>query len=74
MTEVNALLDVRAVAKILNCSPRSVWAWSEDGTFIPPIRLGRLRRWRLADVQSWIDRQAAIAREETANDWQLAQS
>jgi excisionase family DNA binding protein len=50
-----ALLDVRAVAHLLNCSPRHVYRLSDAGRMPVPIRIGALVRWRRADVQHWID-------------------
>ena len=40
------LLDVRAVAALLDCSPRHVYRMSDGGKMPPPIRLGALIRWR----------------------------
>ncbi len=56
------LLSVEDLARLLKLSPRSLWrmaALSEAGQgdgFPAPIRVGpRLRRWRLRDVQSYLD-------------------
>ncbi len=51
------VFDVREVAKLLGVSPRSVWEWANNGKFPQPIALGRLRRWRLADVENWLAQQ-----------------
>jgi predicted DNA-binding transcriptional regulator AlpA len=41
-----ALLDVRAVAAMLDCSPRHVCRLTDAGRMPPPIRLGALVRYR----------------------------
>jgi predicted DNA-binding transcriptional regulator AlpA len=48
------LLDVRAVAMLLNCSPRHVYRLADGGQMPPPVRLGALVRWRLDTINSWI--------------------
>jgi excisionase family DNA binding protein len=49
-----ALLDVRAVASLLNCSPRHVYRLSDAGAMPPPVRIGALVRWPRQAVDSWI--------------------
>jgi predicted DNA-binding transcriptional regulator AlpA len=49
-----ALLDVRAVAALLDCSPRHVYRLSDSGSMPPPVRLGALVRWRRDSIESWI--------------------
>jgi excisionase family DNA binding protein len=49
-----ALLDVRAVAALLDCSPRHVYRLADAGRMPPPIRLGALVRWRRAELLDWL--------------------
>ena len=49
------LLDVRAVAALLDCSPRHVYRLADAGRMPSPVRIGALVRWRRAEVQEWID-------------------
>lgn len=49
-----ALLDVRAVAAMLNCSPRHVYRLSDANRMPRPIRLGALVRWRRDSICSWL--------------------
>jgi excisionase family DNA binding protein len=49
-----ALLDVHAVAALLNCSARHVYRLSDGGRMPPPIKLGALVRWRRQAVEDWI--------------------
>ena len=39
-----ALLDVRAVAQLLDCSTRHVYRLADNGGMPPPVRLGALVR------------------------------
>ncbi len=60
------LLDVRAVAVLLNCSPRHVYRLADAGRMPPPIRLSTLVRWRRAEVMRWIDDGCRAVRSQTA--------
>ncbi len=48
------LLDVRAVAALLGCSPRHVYRLSDAGQMPAPVRLGALVRWRRQVIEDWI--------------------
>lgn len=50
------LLDVRAVASLLGCSPRHVYRLADAGHMPAPVRLGALVRWRRAELAAWLDR------------------
>jgi excisionase family DNA binding protein len=52
--ESAALLDVQAVAKLLDCSPRHVYRLSDAGRMPRPVKLGQLVRWRRAELHEWI--------------------
>jgi excisionase family DNA binding protein len=49
-----ALLDVQAVAALLDCSTRHVRRLADGGKMPPPIKLGALLRWRRADLDVWL--------------------
>jgi excisionase family DNA binding protein len=49
-----ALMDVRGVAALLGCSPRHVFRLADAGQMPPPVRVGRLVRWRRADLDAWL--------------------
>jgi excisionase family DNA binding protein len=49
-----ALLDVRAVAALLDCSPRHVYRLSDAGRMPPPVKLGSLVRWPRQAIEDWI--------------------
>ncbi|MBN2559400.1 MAG: helix-turn-helix domain-containing protein [Phycisphaerae bacterium] len=48
------LLDVRAVASLLDCSSRHIYRLSDAGRMPRPLKLGQLVRWRRAEVLDWI--------------------
>jgi excisionase family DNA binding protein len=60
-----ALLDVRAVAALLRCSPRHVYRLSDSGKMPPPVRVGALVRWRRADLDRWLAAGCPSTREAT---------
>lgn len=51
---LRALLDVQAVAHLLDCSPRHVNRLSDAGMMPPPVRLGSLVRWDRLTIEKWI--------------------
>jgi excisionase family DNA binding protein len=48
------LLDVRAVAQLLDCSTRHVYRLADAGKMPAPLRLGALVRWRRQDLDAWL--------------------
>jgi predicted DNA-binding transcriptional regulator AlpA len=58
------LLDVRAVARLLDVHQRSVWrlaalSEADQGDFPKPIRIGpKTVRWRLRDIETYVARLA----------------
>jgi len=53
-TEPPALLDVRAVATMLDCSPRHVYRLADAGRLPGPIKLGALVRWHRSELADWL--------------------
>src|SRR5262249_5650394 len=49
-----ALLDVRAVAELLDCSTRHVYRLADAGLMPGPVRIGALVRWRRQELMDWI--------------------
>lgn len=48
------LLDVRAVAHLLNCSSRHVYRLSDAGKMPSPRHIGALVRWSRTEIMNWI--------------------
>lgn len=55
---VPRMINVREVATILGVSTRSVWRLVARGELTKPIRIGRSARWRIRDIEAWIDASA----------------
>lgn len=64
MTETNTLPEVRAeallisadeLAGLLGCSLCHVWRMHSGGKVPKPVKIGRLTRWRNAEVRAWIE-------------------
>jgi len=49
------LLDVRAVAAMLDCSQRHVYRLADAGRLPAPVKLGALARWRRDELKDWLD-------------------
>jgi excisionase family DNA binding protein len=48
------LIDVKAVAALLDCSERHVWRLADRGAMPAAVRLGALVRWDRAAILAWI--------------------
>lgn len=67
-TDQGLLIDLRAVAKLLNISERTVWGMADEGRMPKPIKIGRIARWRQEEIQAWV-RAGAPAMSDW--DWPL---
>jgi excisionase family DNA binding protein len=54
---MEALVDTRSAAALLGVSTRTVYVWVERGE-LPHIRVGRLVRFRPADLARWVEDRA----------------
>lgn len=48
------LLDVTAVAELLDCSTRHVYRLSDAGRMPAPVHVGALVRWPRSAIEEWI--------------------
>ena len=62
--EPPALLDVRALSRLLRCSPRHVSRLARSGRMPAPIRLGVLVRWDRNVIRQWIADGCSRVRKE----------
>jgi excisionase family DNA binding protein len=58
--DIERLLDVKQVSERLGVSEKTVWVMAADGRFIPPLALGRLRKWRVAEFNRWVEDRAKL--------------
>lgn len=49
------LIAAEEVAEILDVSTRTVWRLLSTGKLVQPLRIGGSVRWRLDEVQEWIN-------------------
>lgn len=64
-----ALLKPEAVARLLACSPKSVYAWAARG-LLPCVRLGRLVRFRPSDVRRFVEANMGDASQGKVSGWE----
>ena len=60
---VEAMLDVRTVADLLDCSARHVYRLADAGRMPRPIKLGKLVRWRRSAVEAWLADDCPLVRK-----------
>lgn len=48
------LLSVRQVAGLVGCGPQHIRRLSDVGRMPRPMKVGRLVRWRRAEIKAWI--------------------
>ncbi len=49
-----ALLGIKAVADLLDCSVRHVHRLRDGGKMPQPVRLGSLIKWRRSEIEEWV--------------------
>lgn len=53
--EPEHLLGVEQLARCLLKSRRAIYHLRERGVLPPPIKIGNALRWRLADIEDWLE-------------------
>lgn len=48
------LIRDKEAAAALSISQSTFWRRVKDGTISPPIRIGRMVRWRMSDIEGFI--------------------
>lgn len=49
------LIDIGQLAEITGLSRPTLWRHNDAGLIPPGMKIGRAVRWRLADVEHWIE-------------------
>ena len=57
------LFSPQELSEVLNISTETVYAWTSQKR-IPYIKMGRLVRFNMDEVNKWLERQRVAAREE----------
>ena len=55
------LLNVQEIAESLGVKPSTIYQWTHQG-FIPHVKLGRLLRFKEADIVNWIEKRSIAGR------------
>ncbi len=50
------LINAEELARLMNISERTLWRLLSGRKLPQPVRIGRNTRWRLAEVEEWIER------------------
>ena len=58
---VEPLLTVDEIAKYLKVQPSTIYQWTHQG-FIPHIKIGNLVRFRISQVDNWLEGKAKTGR------------
>ena len=59
-----ALMTINDVARLLNCSTRTVYRLNDAGRIPRPVRLGSLIRWNRSEIEQWIANGCQRVRKE----------
>jgi len=50
------LISAEQLAELLQISTRTLWRLLSTGKLVTPVHLGGSTRWRLEQVQNWIEK------------------
>ena len=59
------LITDKDVARMLQISVRQLHRMKSRGDFISPIKIGKLTRWNLEAIETWIDRKSSPSTDQT---------
>ena len=60
---VPAMLTVHDVARMLNCSAKTIYRLTDAGKMPRPVKLNALVRWRRETVENWISQGCPRAKD-----------
>jgi predicted DNA-binding transcriptional regulator AlpA len=49
------VVTAKELGKILAVAVRTIWRYDEEGKIPRPLRIGRSVRWRLNEIQDWLN-------------------
>jgi len=58
---MNRLLTPEQIAELLGVKQSTIYQWTHQG-FIPHVKVGRLVRFREADIEKWLEKRSAKGR------------
>ncbi len=66
IADAESLWSPQQLADYLGVSVRTVYKWRARGDVPDPIRIGKLVRFRLSDIEAWLASKKRPARSERA--------
>ena len=58
---MDKLLTVEEIAEYLNLKPSTIYQWTHQG-FIPHIKIGNRVRFRMSQIEKWLERKTVNGR------------
>lgn len=52
------LINMKKITQLIGMTDKWVYSLIQKQAFPKPIKMGRSSRWRLSDIENWIDEQA----------------
>ncbi|MEQ5185872.1 AlpA family phage regulatory protein [Providencia alcalifaciens] len=52
------LIDIKKITQLIGMTDKWIYSLIQKQAFPKPIKMGRSSRWRLSDIEQWIDEQA----------------
>lgn len=49
------LIDMKAAAKLLDLSERTIWGMANSGRMPTPVKIGRSVRWSIEELRAWVN-------------------
>jgi len=65
-THEKELLNIRAVAQMLDLGERTVWRMADSGVLPKPLKVGSRRKWRRRELLAWLDNGCPAVRRGVA--------
>lgn len=65
LSMVPSLIEIREFAAILKVSTRTIWRLVSSGEAPAPLRIGGSCRWRLKEVERWIEGNCPTQKKHT---------
>lgn len=62
VNQAREYLTIEELATLLHVPVRTIYAWRSRGKGPPAYRIGRYLRFRVAEVETWVDQQASDGR------------
>jgi excisionase family DNA binding protein len=57
----NRLLNIQEIAEYLGVRESTIYKWTHEG-YIPHIKIGKFLRFKIRDIDKWIDKKAKNGR------------